>query len=47
MVDAYHACPMIGTWPSSAWVVGTLVGISMLSSGLTRLMHSLRFVRGA
>jgi uncharacterized membrane protein HdeD (DUF308 family) len=30
------------TWPSSAvWVVGTLVGISMLSSGVTRLMHSL------
>jgi uncharacterized membrane protein HdeD (DUF308 family) len=30
------------TWPSSAdWVIGTLVGISMLSSGLTRLMLSL------
>jgi uncharacterized membrane protein HdeD (DUF308 family) len=29
------------TWPSSAeWVVGTLVGISMLFSGLTRLMLS-------
>ena len=28
------------TWPSSAaWVVGTLVGISMLMSGVTRLMH--------
>lgn len=27
------------TWPSSAaWVVGTLVGISMLLSGVTRLM---------
>jgi len=27
------------TWPSSAaWVVGTLVGISMLFSGITRLM---------
>jgi uncharacterized membrane protein HdeD (DUF308 family) len=30
------------TWPSSAaWVVGTLVGISMLFSGITRLMLSL------
>jgi uncharacterized membrane protein HdeD (DUF308 family) len=30
------------TWPSSAtWVVGTLVGISMLFSGMTRLMLSL------
>ena len=30
------------TWPSSAvWVVGTLIGISMLMSGVTRLMHSL------
>ncbi|HWW82771.1 MAG TPA: DUF308 domain-containing protein [Vicinamibacterales bacterium] len=30
------------TWPSSAtWVVGTLVGISMLFSGVTRLMLSL------
>lgn len=29
------------TWPSSAmWVVGTLIGISMLFSGITRLMHS-------
>ncbi len=29
------------TWPSSAaWVVGTLIGISMLFSGLTRLMLS-------
>ncbi|HEX6465440.1 MAG TPA: DUF308 domain-containing protein [Vicinamibacterales bacterium] len=27
------------TWPSSAmWVVGTLIGISMLFSGITRLM---------
>jgi len=33
---------MIGwTWPSSTlWVVGTLVGISMLFSGFTRLMLS-------
>ena len=30
------------TWPSSAaWVVGTLVGISMLFSGISRLMPSL------
>jgi uncharacterized membrane protein HdeD (DUF308 family) len=30
------------TWPSSAvWVVGTLVGISMFFSGMTRLMLSL------
>jgi uncharacterized membrane protein HdeD (DUF308 family) len=29
------------TWPSSAlWVVGTLVGISMFFSGITRLMLS-------
>ena len=31
-----------GTWPSSAaWVIGTLVGISMLFSGITRLMLAL------
>jgi uncharacterized membrane protein HdeD (DUF308 family) len=30
------------TWPSStAWVLGTLVGISMLFSGISRLMFSL------
>jgi len=30
------------TWPSSAvWVVGTLVGISMFFSGITRLMVSM------
>ena len=30
------------TWPSSAvWIVGTLIGISMLFSGITRLMLSL------
>jgi len=30
------------TWPSStAWVVGTLVGVSMLFSGIARLMLSL------
>ena len=31
-----------GTWPSSAlWVVGTIVGISMFFSGITRLMLSM------
>jgi uncharacterized membrane protein HdeD (DUF308 family) len=30
------------TWPSSTeWVIGTLVGISMLFSGISRLMLSL------
>ena len=30
------------TWPASTlWVIGTLVGISMLSSGIARLMISL------
>ena len=30
------------TWPfSAAWVIGTLVGISMLFSGITRLMLSM------
>jgi uncharacterized membrane protein HdeD (DUF308 family) len=30
------------TWPSStAWVIGTLVGVSMLFSGFSRLMLSL------
>ena len=30
------------TWPSSAlWLVGTLVGISMFFSGITRLMLSM------
>jgi uncharacterized membrane protein HdeD (DUF308 family) len=30
------------TWPSSTeWVIGTLVGISMLFSGTSRLMLSL------
>jgi uncharacterized membrane protein HdeD (DUF308 family) len=34
------------TWPSSAiWVVGTLVGISMLFSGITRLMFSMALRR--
>jgi len=34
------------TWPSSAvWVVGTLVGISMFFSGITRLMLSMALRR--
>jgi len=34
------------TWPSSAlWVVGTLVGISMFFSGVTRLMFSIALRR--
>jgi uncharacterized membrane protein HdeD (DUF308 family) len=34
------------TWPSSAtWVIGTLVGISMLFSGITRLMLSIALRR--
>ncbi len=36
------AVMIAGTWPSSAlWVVGTLVGISMFFSGISRLMLSL------
>jgi uncharacterized membrane protein HdeD (DUF308 family) len=40
---------MIGwTWPSSSlWVVGTLVGIGMLFSGMTRLMLSINARRVA
>jgi uncharacterized membrane protein HdeD (DUF308 family) len=34
------------TWPSSGmWVVGTLAGISMLFSGITRLMFSMALRR--
>jgi len=36
------------TWPSSAmWVVGTLAGVSMLFSGITRLMFSMALRRMA
>ena len=36
------AVMIFSTWPSSAaWVVGVLVGISMLFSGMTRLMLTL------
>ena len=38
------------TWPSSSvWVIGTLVGISMLFSGFSRLMYSIacrRMIQG-
>jgi uncharacterized membrane protein HdeD (DUF308 family) len=36
------AVMIVSTWPSSAaWVIGTLVGISMFFSGTTRLMMSM------
>jgi uncharacterized membrane protein HdeD (DUF308 family) len=46
MVDGIITLVLAGmiwsTWPSSAvWVVGTLIGISMVFSGITRLMLSL------
>jgi len=32
---------ILGTWPSSKiWTIGTLVGVSMLFSGISRLMIS-------
>jgi uncharacterized membrane protein HdeD (DUF308 family) len=48
IVTLVLAAMIASTWPSSAaWVIGTLVGISMLFSGISRLMLSLavrRFV---
>jgi uncharacterized membrane protein HdeD (DUF308 family) len=42
LVTLLLAVMIWSTWPSSAaWVVGTLVGISMLFSGITRLMLSI------
>jgi uncharacterized membrane protein HdeD (DUF308 family) len=42
IVTLVLAVAIWSTWPSSAtWVVGTLIGISMLFSGVTRLMLSL------
>jgi uncharacterized membrane protein HdeD (DUF308 family) len=39
LVTLVLAALIASTWPSSAvWVVGTLAGISMLFSGITRLM---------
>jgi len=41
IVTALLAVMIAATWPSSsAWVIGTLVGISIFFSGLTRLMLS-------
>lgn len=41
IVTLVLAAMIWSTWPSSAvWVVGTLIGISMLFSGITRLMLS-------
>jgi uncharacterized membrane protein HdeD (DUF308 family) len=41
MVTLVLAVMIWSTWPSSAaWAIGTLVGISMLFSGITRLMFS-------
>ena len=35
-------------WPSSsAWAIGTLVGVSMIMSGITRVMLSLAVRRSA
>ena len=46
IVTLLLAAMIWATWPSSAaWVVGTLVGISMLFSGITRLMLSLAIRR--
>jgi uncharacterized membrane protein HdeD (DUF308 family) len=42
MITAVLAVMIWTTWPSSAaWLIGTLVGISMLFSGLSRLVLSL------
>jgi uncharacterized membrane protein HdeD (DUF308 family) len=42
IVTLVLAAMIWSTWPSSAaWVVGTLVGISMFFSGITRLMLSM------
>jgi uncharacterized membrane protein HdeD (DUF308 family) len=42
IITVIFAAMIWRTWPSSsAWVLGTLVGISMLFSGIARLMISL------
>ncbi len=42
IVTLILAVMIYGSWPSSSvWVIGTLVGISMLFSGISRLMLSL------
>jgi uncharacterized membrane protein HdeD (DUF308 family) len=46
VVTLVLAAMIWSTWPSSvAWVLGTLVGISMLFSGISRLMLSLTLRR--
>jgi uncharacterized membrane protein HdeD (DUF308 family) len=48
IVTLVLAMMIASTWPSSAaWVLGTLVGISMLFSGISRLMLSLAVRRFA
>jgi uncharacterized membrane protein HdeD (DUF308 family) len=42
LVTLVLACMIWSTWPSSAtWVIGTLVGISIFFSGISRLVLSL------
>ncbi len=46
VVTLILAAMIWATWPSStAWVIGTLLGISMLFSGISRLMLSLSLRR--
>jgi uncharacterized membrane protein HdeD (DUF308 family) len=46
VVTLILAAMIWSTWPSStAWVIGTLLGISMLFSGISRLMLSLSLRR--
>jgi len=41
IVTLLLALMIVGTWPSSKiWAIGTLVGVSMLFSGISRLMMS-------
>jgi uncharacterized membrane protein HdeD (DUF308 family) len=48
IVTLVLAMMIASTWPSSAaWVLGTLVGLSMLFSGISRLMLSLSVRRFA
>ena len=46
LITLILAVMIASTWPSSAaWVVGTLIGISMFFAGTSRLMLSLAFRR--
>ncbi len=48
IISLVLAAMIASTWPSSAlWVVGTIVGISMFFSGMSRLMLSLAVRRVA